>query len=114
MNMNRILVILLLCPLTAAAADWRYDGQTAGGSFAGEVTMARAETSASDMTVSAAPAPADAPRGSMTMSEVRAAQGAPDNILAPVGDPPITRWQYPEYVVYFEHDRVITSVAGRW
>lgn len=115
MNMNRILVILLLCPLTAAAADWSYDGQVAaGGSSTGEMTMARAETSTSTMTVSAAPAPADAPRGSMTMSEVRAAQGEPDNILAPVGDPPITRWQYPEYVVYFEHDRVITSVAGRW
>lgn len=115
MNMNRILVILLLCPLAAAAADWRYDGQAAaGGSSTGETAMTRTQTSASNMTVAAAPAPANAPRGSITMSEVRAAQGEPDSILAPVGDPPITRWQYPEYVVYFEHDRVITSVAGHW
>lgn len=114
MIMNRTLVILLLCPLTAAAADWSYDGQAAAGASTDEVTMARAQTSESNMNVSAAPPPADAPRGSMNMIEVRAAQGEPVDILAPVGDPPITRWQYPEYVVYFEHDRVITSVAGHW
>lgn len=101
--------------MMAAASEWSYDGQTAaGGSSTGETAMAEAESPATGMTVSAGPAPADAPRGSMTMSEVRASKGDPELTLEPVGDPPITRWQYPEYVVYFEHDRVISSVAGRW
>jgi len=46
------------------------------------------------------------------MDKVRASFGEPDKIVSAVGDPPITRWQYPEYVVYFEYDRVITSVGG--
>lgn len=112
--MNRILAIVLLCPL-AAVADWRYDGQpAAGGAATGQTTVAQAEPGTAGATGSAGPAPASAPRGTMTMDEVRAASGDPDSVLAPVGDPPITRWQYPEYVVYFEHDRVITSVAGHW
>lgn len=113
--MNRILALILLsCPLAAAAAEWRYDGQPSPGGPDGGAMMVETKASAGSMTVTAGPAPADAPRGSMTMEEVRAAKGDPDSILEPVGDPPITRWQYPEFVVYFEHDRVITSVAGRW
>lgn len=114
--MNKILATLLLCPLAAVAADWRYDGQamSGGSSSSGETAMAAAETSSAGMNVSAGPAPADAPRGAMTMEQVRASKGDPDSILGAVGDPPITRWQYPEYVVYFEHDLVITSVAGHW
>ncbi|MDZ7842344.1 MAG: hypothetical protein U5R46_16215 [Gammaproteobacteria bacterium] len=108
--MRRYLAVaLLLCPL-AAAADWRYDGRAADSG----TDMAQSEPSKSSPAVSAGPAPAEAPRGSMTMAAVRAAKGDPDREMAPVGDPPITRWQYPGYVVYFENDRVITSVAGRW
>lgn len=113
--MNRILALLLLsCPLAAAAAEWSYDGQPPpDGSDGGAMTV-ETKASGGSMMVSVGPAPVDAPRGSMTMEEVRAAKGDPDSILEPVGDPPITRWQYPGYVVYFEHDRVITSVAGNW
>jgi hypothetical protein len=28
-----------------------------------------------------------------------------------VGDPPITRWEYPGFVVYFEHHLVVHTVA---
>jgi len=28
-----------------------------------------------------------------------------------VGKPPITRWDYPSFSVFFEHDRVIHAVA---
>lgn len=104
-----------MCPLAAAAAEWHYDGQPVAGEYStGEMAVTEVEPTAAGTTPLAGPPPADAPRGSMTMEAVRAAKGDPDTILAPVGDPPITRWQYPEYVVYFEHDLVITSVAGRW
>ncbi|HAV89396.1 phosphodiesterase [Stutzerimonas balearica] len=36
--------------------------------------------------------------------------GLPDNEHSPVGQPPITRWDYRIFSVYFEGDRVIDSV----
>ncbi|HEX2584341.1 MAG TPA: hypothetical protein VHL14_04360 [Steroidobacteraceae bacterium] len=50
------------------------------------------------------------PRGS-TMNSVEAAFGAPSQREPAVGEPPITRWDYPAFVVYFEHDKVIHSVV---
>jgi len=29
-----------------------------------------------------------------------------------VGKPPISRWEYPGFVVYFEHEHVIHSVVA--
>ena len=108
--------MLLLCPFAAAAAEWRYDGQMTSGPSAGAMKVAQAQSPAEDMSggmnMPAGPAPAGAPTNNMTMAAVQAAKGQPERILEAVGDPPITRWQYPDYVVYFEHDRVITSVAG--
>lgn len=37
--------------------------------------------------------------------------GLADEELPPVGHPPITRWDYRYFSVYFEGDRVINSVA---
>jgi hypothetical protein len=54
-----------------------------------------------------------APGHLMTMDEVRDRFGAPDRTLEAVGDPPITRWIYAGYTVYFEHDLVLTSVRHR-
>lgn len=53
-----------------------------------------------------------------TMATVRARFGAPAEELPPVGGdrprhPPITRWVYPAFTVYFERDRVIDAVANR-
>lgn len=53
------------------------------------------------------------PSSGMTMSRVEADFGTPASRLAAVGDPPITRWEYPNFTVYFEHDRVIHAVARR-
>lgn len=53
------------------------------------------------------------PSNGMRMDEVERRFGAPSQRLAPVGDPPITRWVYPDFTVYFEHDRVIFSVINR-
>ena len=56
------------------------------------------------------------PRAGMSMTQVEATYGAPSQRHAPVGGataehPPITRWDYPSFSVYFEHDRVIHAVA---
>lgn len=53
----------------------------------------------------------DRPARGMSMDKVEATYGAPTNRAAPVGEPPITRWEYPGFVVYFEHQLVIHTVA---
>lgn len=55
--------------------------------------------------------PTDAPSNNMTMDMVLDAVGEPQQMIDPVGEPPITRWQYTNYMVYFERDRVITAVG---
>ncbi|MDO3387158.1 hypothetical protein QWI17_15025 [Gilvimarinus sp. SDUM040013] len=37
--------------------------------------------------------------------------GDPDNTSGPVGEPAIYRWEYSNFVVYFENDWVIHSVV---
>ncbi|WP_051686916.1 hypothetical protein [Microbulbifer sp. HZ11] len=37
--------------------------------------------------------------------------GEPLNIQGPVGEPAITRWEYADFFVYFEYDRVLHTVA---
>ncbi len=46
-----------------------------------------------------------------TMARVESNYGAPNVQLAAVGTPPITRWVYDSFTVYFEDDRVIHSVG---
>lgn len=55
----------------------------------------------------------DRPTRGMTMQKVESSWGEPSLRRAPVGEPPITRWEYPQFVVYFEHDRVIHAVLKR-
>jgi hypothetical protein len=50
------------------------------------------------------------PRG-MGMAQVEARFGAPAQRYAAVGQPPITRWVYPSFVVYFEYQHVVHAVA---
>lgn len=49
-------------------------------------------------------------RGS-SMSTVEKRFGAPASRHAAVGQPPITRWDYPGFSVFFEHELVIHAVA---
>jgi hypothetical protein len=51
------------------------------------------------------------PARGMTMERVEARFGQPTDKHAAVGDPPITRWDYPGFVVYFEYQHVIHAVA---
>ncbi len=50
------------------------------------------------------------PTRGMTMQQVEAQFGQPREKLPAVGEPPITRWRYDRYSVYFERRHVIHSV----
>lgn len=67
-----------------------------------------------DMTVGdpAAALPERPARGS-TMSAVEARFGTPIERHVAVGDPPITRWDYPQFAVFFEYDKVLHAVLIR-
>lgn len=51
------------------------------------------------------------PARGMSMERVEASFGAPVEQHAPIGEPPITRWDYAGFSVYFEHQYVIHAVA---
>ncbi len=58
------------------------------------------------------------PKRGMSMDAVAAQFGEPQSKLEPVGgghpsQPPITRWIYPEFTVYFEHSHVVDAVVNR-
>ena len=46
-----------------------------------------------------------------TMHEVEAKFGTPAKRYPAVGKPPITRWDYPSFSVFFEYNRVVHSVV---
>ncbi len=56
-------------------------------------------------------APVAMPLRGLKMAQVRNDFGSPMKQLAAVGEPPITRWVYEEFTVYFEHQYVIDSVT---
>jgi hypothetical protein len=51
------------------------------------------------------------PGRGMTMHAVEAKFGAPAARHEAVGEPPISRWDYPGFRVFFEKDRVIHAVV---
>ena len=53
------------------------------------------------------------PARGMTMERVESVYGAPRVKHRAVGDPPIARWEYPGFVVYFEYSHVIHTVSKR-
>lgn len=60
-----------------------------------------------------APRAESLPVRGMTMQVVESRFGTPLEKLAPVGEPPITRWVYADYTVYFEGRYVIHTVPAR-
>lgn len=52
------------------------------------------------------------PARGTSMDEVLSQSGEPEKKLDAVGQPPITRWIYQDYTVYFEHQTVIHSVKN--
>jgi hypothetical protein len=57
-----------------------------------------------------AAAAAERPHRGSSMAMVQKQFGEPANRHSAVGEPPITRWDYPQFAVYFEHDRVLHAV----
>jgi hypothetical protein len=53
------------------------------------------------------------PRKGVNMSSVRQQYGDPVSEGVTIGEPPITRWEYDGFSVYFEHDLVLHSVIHR-
>lgn len=52
----------------------------------------------------------DRPMNGMVKESVEHRFGAPQQMSAPVGDPPISKWTYQDFTVYFEYDTVIHTV----
>jgi hypothetical protein len=72
---------------------------------------ARSETVVIGDQVSVRPSDLARPARGMTMHSVEAKFGAPDQRHEAVGQPPISRWDYHGFTVYFEKDRVIHAVV---
>ena len=81
----------------------------AGASLAG---LAQADIVAVDNGIAVKESDGIAPARGMTMSQVASKFGAPATKVPAVGNPPISRWEYPGFVVYFERDHVIHSVVS--
>lgn len=70
------------------------------------------ETLAIDGQVSIKATGVETPQRGATMTAVEAKFGAPANKSSPVGNPPITKWFYPNFTVVFEHDKVLHAVVS--
>jgi ribosomal protein L2 len=93
-------VPLLACAAIAAAGALAAPG-------------ARAETVVVNDQVSVRESSLARPHRGMRMDDVEHQFGAPETKHPTVGKPPITRWDYAQFSVFFEGDRVIhTVVAG--
>ncbi|MCB1864800.1 MAG: hypothetical protein KDG50_05180 [Chromatiales bacterium] len=53
------------------------------------------------------------PAGGESMETVLSRYGEPSRRVAAVGEPPISRWVYPQFTVYFEHSLALHSVVAR-
>ena len=77
----------------------------------GAASAATAETLVVNDQVEVRESAVEKPKRGITMTQVEAKFGAPVTRHEAVGTPPITRWDYAGFSVFFEHDRVIDSVA---
>jgi hypothetical protein len=78
----------------------------------GIAESSRAETIAVDNGIAVKESDVATPARGMTMDEVATKFGSPVSKVPAVGSPPISRWDYPGFVVYFEHEHVIHSVVA--
>jgi hypothetical protein len=59
--------------------------------------------------IQSAPA-VETPRNGLTMEQVRQQFGEPASEIPAIGEPPISRWEYTGFSVFFENDLVLHSV----
>ena len=79
--------------------------------FVATFAVAQADTLLIESVQQSQASSSERPASGLTKAEVEARFGAPTQMVAAVGDPPISRWEYPAFTVYFEFERVIHSVA---
>jgi len=72
----------------------------------------RADTIATADGIAVRPSDVATPSRGMSMTDVAAKFGAPATKVPAVGKPPIERWEYPGFVVYFEYQHVIHTVVA--
>lgn len=106
-SLSSVVIGLVLLPVTTHAGEWRYSG----------MALAKSEGSLGAGPAMSADRPSVMPSGmfprnNMTRDAVQTEFGDPQEQLPAVGEPPISRWRYPDYTVYFERDRVIISVSN--
>jgi hypothetical protein len=90
--MNTRILVALICAMAPAGAAF-------------------AETLVVDDQVVLKNSSVERPARGSTMGTVESKFGAPAQKHATVGTPPITRWDYAGFSVFFENDRVIHAVA---
>lgn len=73
----------------------------------------RADTLVMDAVAEAGASAGDRPSRGMTMGTVERRWGAPERRSAAVGQPPITRWEYAGFTVFFEYEHVVHAVRRR-
>jgi hypothetical protein len=78
----------------------------------GFAPICRADIVASDQGIAVRDAGVAAPSRGMTMTQVAGKFGDPVSKVPAVGNPPISRWEYSGFVVYFERDHVIHAVVS--
>lgn len=84
--------------------------RTAQTTTRGTVLEMPAASDTAGQTSSPPSARPDTPPRGMTKSRVLARYGKPVSQSGPVGQPPISRWDYPDYRLYFEYDHVLHAV----
>jgi hypothetical protein len=78
----------------------------------GFAPFCRADIVASEDGIAVRDAGVAAPARGMTMAQVASKFGDPVTKVPAVGTPPISRWEYSGFVVYFERDHVIHAVVS--
>jgi len=79
--------------------------------MAGKTTLLQAEVIEIPLAAQAAEMQAiDRPKTGMSSAQVVDKFGEPLSRTAAVGTPPISRWEYNDYYVYFEYSHVIHTV----
>lgn len=85
----------------------------AGGLFAASAAAETLQMEDTEQADRSAYEASGRPTRGTTQAQVEASYGAPKSVEDAVGEPPITRWHYDKFVVYFEYDRVIHAVLKR-
>jgi len=80
------------------------------GSLCSTVTTVQADTLLIEGVDAAQPTAAERPARGSSMASVEARFGPPATRSSAVGKPPITRWDYASFAVFFEYDHVVHSV----